>query len=374
MAKRDYYEILGVNKNATEDEIKSAFRKLAKKYHPDVSKEENAAEKFKEAQEAYAVLSDQAQRSKYDKFGHSAFEGPTGGASGGYDFSGFDFSSIFDEIFGGNSNFSSFGFGDFMGGGRRNRATKGRDLGYLMEITFEEAAFGCKKEIEIEMVDKCSSCDGNGGHGEKTCPDCEGSGYEVTETSTLFGSFSSRTVCRKCGGKGVIYKENCDKCHGRGKIKSKKTITISVPKGINSGEQVRLSGKGESGSNGGPNGDLYIEFSVKSHPLYKREGYDIYIDLPVTICDLALGSTKVIKTLNGKVELKIPAYSNAGDVLRIKNKGIETDSWKNGDFYVTLKLVVPQKLSKNQKELFEELKETDLENSIEFERFEKLNK
>lgn len=378
MAKRDYYEILGVDKNASEADIKSAFRKLAKKYHPDVCKEENGSEKFKEAQEAYAVLSDASQRKKYDQFGHAAFDNQHGGGGtpgGGYDFSGFDFSSIFDEIFGGNGGFSSFGFGDFGGNSRRkNRPTKGRDLGYLMEITFEEAVFGTKKDIEIELVNTCDKCGGTGGHGEKTCPNCGGSGYEITQTNTLFGSFQSKTVCNKCGGSGVVYKDVCEKCHGKGKVKEKKVLTVTVPKGINTKEQIRLTGKGETGTNGGPNGDLYIEFEVKPHPLFKRDGYDIHIDLPVTICDLTLGTSKIIKTLDGKVNLKIPAGSQPGDILRIKSKGIENDSWKTGDFYVTLKLIIPEKLTRNQKELFESLRETDLEDSSEFSKFEKLNK
>lgn len=380
MAKKDYYEILGVSKTATQDEIKSSFRKLAKKYHPDVSKEPNASEKFKEAQEAYAVLADENQRKKYDQFGHSAFENQNGGGGnpgGGYDFSGFDFSNIFDEIFGrSGGGFSSFGFNDFMGGGtsRNNRASKGRDLGYLMEITFEEAAFGCKKEIELEVVSECPKCNGKGGHGEKTCPVCGGNGYEITQTNTLFGSFASKSICHKCGGSGVIYSDVCEKCHGKGKIKEKKTIVITVPKGINSKEQIRLSGKGEAGNNGGPNGDLYIEFSVKSHPLYRREENDIYIDLPVNICDLTLGTTKTIKTLDGKIELKVPSGSQPGDVLRIKGKGIENDSWKKGDLYVSLKLIIPNKLSRKQKELFEELSNTDLEDDAVFSKFERLNK
>ncbi len=378
MAKKDYYEILGVDKNASEDEIKSAFRKLAKKYHPDVCKEEGGAEKFKEAQEAYAVLSDKNQRSKYDQFGHAAFEGSNGNptSGGGYDFSGFDFSSIFDEIFGRNGDFSNFGFEDLMGNGRRknSRTSKGRDLGYLMEVTFEEAVNGCKKDIELEMVVDCPECDGKGGHGEISCPECGGSGYRTTQTNTIFGSFATKTVCPECGGKGVTYKETCSKCKGRGKIKEDKVITITVPKGIDSKEQIRLSGKGESGSNGGPNGDLYIEFKVKPHPLFKREGNDIHIELPVNICDLVLGSSKTIKTLDGFITLKIPAGSNAGDILKIKNKGIETDGWRNGDFFVTLKLITPTKLTKEQKELFEDLSNTDLEKDLEFSKFEKLNK
>lgn len=382
MAKRDYYEVLGVSKTATDQEIKSAFRKLAKKYHPDVCKDPNGAEKFKEAQEAYAVLSDSNRRKTYDQFGHAAFEqggpGNAGGySSGGYDFSGFDFSSIFDEIFGrSDSDFSSFGFDDLFGGGRKksNRAKNGRDVGYLLEITFEEAVFGCKKEIEIEVTDNCPECDGIGGHGEEVCSVCNGSGTEIKQASTMFGTFQTRSTCHTCGGEGRTFRETCKKCRGTGKVKVEKTITITVPKGIDNGEQLRISGKGEAGTNGGANGDLYIEFRVKSHPLYTRKNNDIYIDLPVTICDLVMGSTKEVKTLDGFVDLKIPSGSSAGDMLKIKGKGIDNGSWKNGDFYVTLKLITPTKLTREQKDLFERLSDTDLENYKEFNDFEKLNK
>ncbi len=382
MAKRDYYEVLGVSKTATEAEIKSAFRKLAKKYHPDVCKDPDGAEKFKEAQEAYAVLSDAGRRKTYDQFGHAAFEqggpGNAGGySSGGYDFSGFDFSSIFDEIFGRSDNsFSSFGFDDLFGGGRKksNRAKNGRDVGYLLEISFEEAIYGCKKDIEIEVTDNCPECDGMGGHGEETCSVCNGTGSEIKQTSTMFGTFQTRTTCHACGGIGRTFKETCKNCRGTGKVKVEKTITITVPKGIDNGEQLRISGKGEAGTNGGANGDLYIEFRVKTHPLYTRKDNDIYIDLPVTICDLVLGCVKEIKTLDGYVDLKIPSGSSSGDILKIKGKGIDTGSWKNGDFYVTLKLITPTKLTREQKDLFEELSDTDLENYKEFSEFEKLNK
>lgn len=373
MAKRDYYEILGVNKNATEDEIKSAFRKLAKKYHPDVSKEADAAEKFKEAQEAYAVLSDKNQRAKYDQYGHSAFENMGGNAGGGYDFGGFDFSSIFDEIFGGG--FSSFGnFGGF-GGNKRNRPTKGSDLMYRMDIEFEEAIYGSKKEIELTISEDCPECEGHGGHDEKTCPDCSGSGYVNQEARTLFGSFVSRSVCSTCEGHGHIYKSVCSKCHGKGKVRVRKEIVINIPKGINSGEQLRLSGKGEAGQNGGPNGDLYIEINVKKHPLYTREGNDIYVELPVTITDLVLGVSKKVKTPHGFIDVKIKEGSQPGDILRVRGKGIESDSFsRNGDFFIVLKLIAPTKLTREQKKLFEELKYTDLENSEEFKKFEKLNR
>ena len=383
MAKRDYYEVLGVSKTATDQEIKSAFRKLAKKYHPDVCKDPDGAEKFKEAQEAYAVLSDAGRRKTYDQFGHAAFEqggpGNAGGYSaGGYDFSGFDFSSIFDEIFGrSDSNFSSFGFEDLFGGGSRRKSSRdknGRDVGYLLEITFDEAVFGCKKDIEIEVTDNCPECDGMGGHGEETCSVCNGTGSEVKQASTMFGTFQTRTTCHACGGAGRTFTETCKKCRGTGQVKVDKTITITVPKGIDDGEQLRISGKGEAGSNGGANGDLYIEFRVKSHPLYTRKGNDIYVDLPVTICDLVMGATKEIKTLDGYVDLKIPSGSSSGDILKIKGKGIDTGSWKNGDFYITLKLITPTKLTREQKDLFERLSDTDLENYKEFSDFEKLNK
>lgn len=380
MAKRDYYEVLGVDKNASEADIKSAFRKLAKKYHPDVCKDPDGAEKFKEAQEAYAVLSDKNERSKYDKYGHAAFSnGQSAGAGGygGYDYSNFDFSSIFDEIFGNstNSGFGGFNFGDFMGSSRKGkRRTKGRDLGYIMDISFEDAINGAKKDIELELVDKCDKCNGQGGFNSKTCSACSGTGYITSQTNTIFGSFASKTVCSTCGGSGETYSEVCSKCHGNGRVKAKKEITITIPKGINNKEQVRLAGKGEAGENGGESGDLYIEFNVKPHPLFRREGNDIYVELPVTICDLVLGCKKQIKTLDGFVDLKIPSGSQPGDTLRIKNKGVSTGEYRNGDFYVILKLIVPEKLTRDQKALFEELNETDLEKDSAFDKFKKLNK
>ena len=381
MAKKDYYEVLGVPKTASEQEIKSAFRKLAKKYHPDVCKDPNGAEKFKEAQEAYSVLSDANKRKTYDQFGHAAFEqGAPGGGGYSYgngNFNGMDFSDIFDEIFGrSNSDFSSFGFEDLFGGGKKksNRAKSGRDLGYAMEISFEEAINGCKKDIELETMDNCPECDGKGGFGEEVCSVCNGSGAEVKQASTLFGTFQTRTTCHACGGSGKVFREICKKCRGNGQVKATKVITVTVPKGIDNKEQLRISGKGEPGINGGPNGDLYIEIRIKPHPLYTRKDTDIYIDLPVTICDLVLGTTKTVKTLDGYVDLKIPAGSSNDDILKIKGKGVDNGSWKAGDFYVNLKLITPTKLTRDQKKLFEELSETDLENYKEFSEFEKLNR
>ena len=259
MNKRDYYEVLGVEKNASDQEIKSAFRKLAKKYHPDVSKEPDAAEKFKEAQEAYAVLSDPDKRHQYDQFGHAAFEQQYG-SSGGYDFSGFDFSDIFGDLFG-----NSFGFG---GSRSSSRTRKGEDKLVRMNLTFEEAAFGCKKKINININTSCEYCSGKGGIGEKTCSTCRGTGTMTKEQSTLFGTFMTRTTCTTCGGAGKTYDKKCSHCKGTGKINENKDVEVKIPAGVDTGNRLRLAGKGEAGLNGGPNGDIYIEFNVKPHPLF----------------------------------------------------------------------------------------------------------
>ena len=380
MNKRDYYEVLGVSKDASEDEIKSAFRKLAKKYHPDVCKEEGGAEKFKEAQEAYAVLSDKDQRAKYDRFGHAAFNNPgANGGRGGYDFSGFDFSSIFDDLFGGGgSDFSSFGFGDAFSGfqrGGRSKARRGNDLVYQMKIDFLESAYGAKKDITIDVVDDCPECHGEGGFDKETCQSCGGSGVVRERTNTILGAIMTQTTCRACGGTGHTYKRTCSNCKGKGKIKARKTYSVEVPKGINTGEQIRMSGKGEAGVNGGPSGDLYIEFIVAPHPLFKRDESDLYLELPVTLTDLVLGANKDINTLDGKIELKIPAGSQSGDILRVRGKGIaNVHTGKPGDLFITLKVVLPSKLTKTQKELFNELAKTELDDNDAFKKFNKLNK
>ena len=374
MAKRDYYEVLGVSKDASDAEIKSAFRKLAKKYHPDVCKDSDGPEKFKEAQEAYSVLSDKDKKARYDQFGHSAFDnnGYSGAGGAGFDYGNFDFSSIFDDIFGGGFTSGFGGFGSNRGDS--NARTKGADVEYTMDVTFEEAAYGTKKEITLDLNEMCTHCDGKGGLGESTCSDCGGRGYVVSETRTILGSIQTRTTCSRCGGSGVSYSKECSYCNGKGHNKSKKKIEITIPKGIDTGQQLKLSGKGEAGRNGGPNGDIYVEINVKPHAIYKRDGLDIYVDLPVTISDLALGCTKDINTLNGKVNLKIKDGSQPGDILRIKGKGIQSDSWgRDGDFYVVLKLIVPRKLSRDQKKLFTELDETGMYDEEEFKRFDKYN-
>lgn len=371
MNKRDYYEVLGVSKTATDAEIKSAFRKLAKKYHPDVSKEENAAEKFKEVQEAYAVLSDPEKRKKYDQFGHSAFQNNGGGAGGFQGFDGFDFGDmgdIFDDILG--------GFG-FSSNSRRsaNGPRKGNDVLYRMTISFDEAVHGCEKDIDLDTVDNCPNCHGEGGFNSKTCPECRGSGTITSEQRTMFGSFLSKTTCPECHGTGNIFEKKCPDCNGKGKIRKNKTITVTVPAGIDSGNRLRLTGKGEAGENGGRNGDLYLEFTVKDHDFYKRNEDDIYIDLPLTITEAVLGCTKEVPTIYGNVELTIPSGTQSLDKLRLRGKGIENVNTKRkGDMYAVVKVIMPEKLTKEQKSLFESLANTELDNSTVVKKYKKFLK
>ena len=366
MNKRDYYEVLGVSKSADEKEIKSAFRKLAKKYHPDVSKEPDAAEKFKEAQEAYAVLSDEQKRKQYDQYGHAAFDQMNGGA--GFDFSDFDFSDIFGDLFG-----SAFGggFGGFGGGGSRgSRARRGADKLMRVDLTFDEAVFGCKKKINLDVYEECDECSGKGGKGEKTCSSCHGSGTVTAQQNTLFGAFMTRTTCPDCGGKGKTYSSICSQCKGTGKVKENKTLEVKVPAGVDSGNQLRLAGKGDSGSNGGSNGDLYLEFRVKDHELFERDGNDIYLELPLTITEAVLGCKKELPTLYGNVKLTIDSGANSGDKHRLKGKGVEDlHSGSKGNMYVIINVIIPEKIDKKQKKLFEELDNTNLKTS-EFKKIE----
>ena len=368
MNKRDYYEVLGVDKNATEEEIKSAFRKLAKKYHPDVSKEENAAEKFKEAQEAYAVLSDANKRKQYDQFGHNAFSNNQGGFSGfeGFDFGNMsDMSDIFEDILGGMG---------FSSGSRKksNRATRGNDILYRMTIDFEEAAFGCKKDINIDVVEDCDECNGDGGFNKTTCSNCHGSGVITSEQRTMFGSFLSKTTCPYCNGTGNSFEKKCTKCRGTGKVKNNKTITVTVPAGIDTDNRLRLQGKGEVGQNGGRNGDLYIEFTVRDHEYYKRVDDDIYLEVPLTITDAVLGCKKEIPTLYGNVFLTIPEGTQNGDKLRLRSKGIENvNSKRKGDMYVITKVIIPEKINREQRKLFEQLQDTELDNTSFIKKFKK---
>ena len=371
MNKKDYYEVLGVSKNASQDEIKSAFRKLAKKYHPDVSKEPDAEAKFKEAQEAYAVLSDDQKRKQYDQFGHAAFEqgaggagGPFGGGFSGFDFNDFDYGDIFDNIFG--------GFGGSFGHRSSNRSRRGSDSLMRMKLSFEEAAFGCKKDISLEVIEDCDNCNGKGGFGETTCDACHGSGTVTSEQHTIFGSFLSKTTCSKCGGKGKAYERTCTACHGTGRVKKAKDLEIKIPAGVDTGTRLKLSGKGDAGSNGGPNGDLYIEFKVSNHEYFVRDEDDIYIEAPITITEAILGCKKEIPTLYGNVTLTIPSGSESGDKHRIKGKGINNETMHHkGDMYIVLKIVTPKKLSREQKKLLEELNKTNLDDDNDIKLFKK---
>ena len=377
MNKKDYYEVLGVSKTATDAEIKSAFRKLAKKYHPDVSKEENAEEKFKECQEAYSVLSDPQKSQQYDQFGHAAFQGGAGGAGG---FSNFDFgdmSDIFEDLFGGMGGFG--GFSGFSSSGNRrssNGPRKGNDVLYRMTIDFEEAVFGTKKELNLDVIDNCTECDGKGGFNSSTCSTCRGSGTVTSEQRTFLGSFLTKTTCPDCHGSGTTFEKKCSNCSGKGTVKKNKTITITIPAGVDTDNRLRVSGKGEAGTNGGNPGDLYVEFTVRDHEFFERDEDDIYITLPLTIPDAALGCKKEIPTLYGNVTLTIPAGTSSGDKLRLKGKGVENVSTKKkGDMYVIVDVIIPEKLTRDQKKLLEELANTTLDNTPEFKKYYKfLNK
>ncbi len=371
MNKRDYYEVLGVSKSASQDEIKSAFRKKAKEHHPDLNKDnkEAAEKKFKECQEAYSILSDESKRGIYDQRGHSAFDG-TGNASGfggagygGFDASGFDFSDIFDNLFGGG-----------FGGSQRTRSNakmRGNDSLMRMNLSFEEAVYGTKEDIELDVMDDCDDCHGKGGHHEETCSTCHGSGTVTTEQNTMFGSFLTKTTCPKCRGKGKSYKETCSTCRGAGQVKKHKTITVSVPAGVDNGDKLRIPGKGQAGMNGGPNGDLYIEFKVSNHEFYKRDEDDILLEVPITMVEAILGCKKEVPTLHGNVMLSVPSGTNTLDKQRIKGKGIHNESTKRkGDMYFIMKVMTPKKLSKEQKQLFEKLKKTEFEDS-EINKFDK---
>lgn len=370
--KRDYYEVLGVSKSASQDEIKSAFRKLAKKYHPDISKEENAEEKFKEVQEAYSVLSDDAKRRQYDQFGHAGVGGGSGAGFSGFNGAGFGFDAsdlgdIFDDLFGGG-----FGFG---GSNRRgNRAKRGSDVLMQVDLTFEEAVFGCEKDFDLEVVEECDKCKGKGGFDEETCNRCHGSGTITTEQRTILGSFMSKTTCPSCNGKGKTYKEVCNKCRGTGNVKTNKTITVNVPSGIDTGERLRVPSKGHAGVNGGAPGDLYLEFHVKKHKFYERDGLDIYLEVPINIVEATLGCKKEIPTIYGNVKLVVPSGTDTLDKQRLKGKGIKDESRRRvGDMYVVFKVITPKKLSRDQKKLFDSLSKTALDDS-EIEKFDKFTK
>ena len=379
--KRDYYEVLGVSKTASEQEIKSAFRKKAKEFHPDLNKDDpNAAEKFKEAQEAYSVLSDESKRKMYDQYGHAGVGngGPGAGGFGGYsnfDGAGFDFGDIFDSIFGGSASgfggFSNFGSGSSR---QNSRATRGSDILMRMNITFDEAIYGCEKKFNLDVVEDCEECHGHGGFDRDECKTCHGQGTITTQQNTILGSFMSRTTCPDCNGIGRTYKRKCSECNGKGKIKKNKKLTINISEGINTGDRQRVSGKGNPGTNGGENGDLYIEFVVSDHDYFVRDNDDIYLEVPLTLTEAVLGCKKEIPTLYGNVKLNISAGTNSGDKQRIKGKGVNNSYRRHkGDMYVVFKVYTPKRLSREQKQLIQKLSETNMETD-EIKRFNKFTR
>lgn len=367
--KRDYYEVLGVDKNADDAALKKAYRALAKKYHPDMNPGDAEAEKkFKEASEAYAVLSDAEKRRQYDQFGHAAFEGGAGGAGGfgGFDFSGADFGDIFGDI-----------FGDLFGGGRRggrasNGPMQGANIRKGIRITFEEAVFGCEKELDVVIKDPCPTCNGSGakpGTSPETCPKCGGKGQVVYTQQSFFGTVQNVQTCPDCHGTGKIIRDKCSDCGGTGYVSNKKKIQVSIPAGIDNGQSIRIRGKGEPGVNGGPRGDLLVEVTVSRHPIFGRQDMHIFSTAPITFAQAALGGDVRIKTVDGDVLYNVKPGTKTDTKVRLKGKGVPSIRNKQvrGDHYVTLVIQTPEKLSAEAKEAlrkFDELTGNSLNQEV----------
>ena len=375
--KRDYYEVLGVDRNADDAALKKAYRALAKKYHPDMNPGDKEAEKkFKEASEAYAVLSDAEKRRQYDQFGHAAFEGGAGGAGGGFggfDFSGADFGDIFGDI-----------FGDLFGGGRRggragNGPMQGANIRKGVRITFEEAVFGCEKELEVVIKDPCTTCNGTGakpGTSPETCQKCGGKGQVVYTSQSVFGTVKNVQTCPDCHGTGKIIKEKCSDCAGTGYVASKKTIQVSIPAGIDNGQSIRIRGKGEPGTNGGPRGDLLVEVTVSRHPVFGRQDMHIFSTAPISFAQAALGGDVRIKTVDGDVLYNVKPGTKTDTKVRLKGKGVPSlrNKQVRGDHYVTLVIQTPEKLSAEAKEAlrkFDALTGNTLNQDIDSEKTDK---
>lgn len=344
MANKDYYDILGISKGASDDEIKKAYRKLAMKYHPDRNPDnKEAEEKFKDINEAYQVLSDPQKKSQYDQFGTTDFNGGFGG-SGGFDFSGMGgFEDIFDSFFGGG--FSSR---------RRNGPERGADLEYTLNLTFEEAVFGVEKEISISKNENCDNCNGTGskpGSNTKTCDKCGGTGQVRYQRNTPLGSFVSTSTCDKCNGTGKIITDPCSHCHGKGTVRKNKKVKIKIPAGVDTGNVLPLRGQGEPGKNGGPTGDLYINIRVSSHKLFNRKGFDIYIEEHISFGKAALGTELKVPTIDGDVKYKVPAGTQSGTVFRLRGKGVpRVNGHGRGDEYVKIIVDIPKSLNEKQNE------------------------
>lgn len=353
MAKRDYYEVLGVPKTASQEEIKKAYRTLAKKYHPDVSKEENAEEKFKEVNEAYETLSDDSKRQTYDQFGHAGqqFGQGFGGFEGfGGDFSGFGgFGDIFSDLFGGGSRRQE----------NSNGPMRGSDIEKIMTIDFMEAVLGTKKTVRVEIDANCKTCNGTGAKSKddlQTCSRCHGSGYIDVEQRTILGTMRSRQRCNVCGGTGKEIKHKCETCGGRGRVRETKTVEVNIPAGVDNNLTLRVPGYGNEGIKGGPNGDLLITFRVREHDVFKRDGNDIYLTVPITVTEAILGTTKDVPTIYGEVSLQIPAGIQPHTQLRMKEKGVQSPrNNRKGDQFVIVDVQIPKKLSSKEKDLYTQL-------------------
>ena len=357
--KRDYYEVLGVEKGATPEEIKKAYRKVTKENHPDLHPgDKDCEERFKEANEAYEVLSDEEKRKKYDQYGHAAFD-PNAGFGGG--FGGFDFGDlgdIFGDIFGG-------GFGGFGGSTRRtdpNAPRRGTDIRSTLNISFEEAAFGCEKEVQVGIIEQCPDCKGNGcasGTTPEVCPECNGRGQVITQQRTPFGMAQTQSQCPKCKGSGKIIHQPCKTCHGMGNIRKQHKINVKVPAGIDDGQALPLRGKGNAGANGGPAGDLYISIIVRPSAIFERDGATVYLEQPISFAEAALGAEVEVQTIDGKVKLPIPEGTQTGTTFRLKGKGIPYLNGKGsrGDQFVTVTIKTPKKLTSEQKELLRKFAE-----------------
>ncbi len=349
MAKKDYYELLGLEKSASEEEIKKAFRKSALKYHPDRNPgDKEAEEKFKELNEAYQVLSDPQKKTQYDQFGTTDFNGAGGfeGGFGGFDFSDLGgFGDIFDSFFGG-------GFGG--NGKRRNGPQKGADLEYNLNLTFEEAVFGVEKQVTITRSENCEKCDGTGaksGTHAHTCDKCGGTGQMRVQRNTPLGSFVSMNTCDKCGGKGKIITDPCPECKGKGKVRKQRKIKINVPAGVDTGNVMPIRGQGEHGNNGGPAGDLYVNIRVMPHEKFKRKGFDIYIDTHISFVKATLGIELTVETVDGDVKYEVPAGTQPGTVFRLKGKGVpRVNGHGRGDQYVNVIVDIPKNLNQKEKE------------------------
>ena len=353
--KRDYYEVLGVTKESSDDEIKKAYRSLAKKYHPDMNPGDKEAEaKFKEANEAYAVLSDPEKKQKYDQYGHAAFDPSMGGGGagfGGFDFggAGFDFGDIFGSFFGGGGRSSS---------SRANAPMEGDDILARVNITFDEAVFGCKKEVKFARVESCPDCEGTGaekGTKPETCQNCRGTGRVTVQQQTMFGYMQSQRACSSCGGKGKIVKSPCKNCNGKGRIKITKKLEVKIPAGIDSMQRIVLRGQGSAGINGGRAGDLVIEVHVSEHKLFERQGNNIFCEIPISFAEAALGAEIDIPTLEGKTEkYKIPEGTQTGTSFTLRGKGIpDINSKRRGDLIITVTVETPKNLTGEQKKLLE---------------------